>query len=420
MANNNLTLQKITNEALLVLENQLTMTKQVNRDYQDQFAQTGAKIGQTLNIRKPVRYQGRVGPNLNVEDSVETSIPLTVGTQRGVDIEFSDAEMALDIDNFSDRYIKPAVALLANQIDQDVCALFSRVANIGGVPGVTPNANSTILQAGRVLKDNAVTSTNDLRLVVSPAMEASMVGANLTLFNPSKNISGQFENGEIGRALGFNWFMDQNVGVQTFGPGGGTPVVNGAGQTGYSLVTSGWTPSTQVLNASDVVYLAGVNAVNTVGKQNLNYLKAFCLAANVVSDSSGNATLTFTEPIIPATGATIPAPFGTTPVTLGSAHQNVSAAPASGAAITLFAAGHTGIPSPQALAFHKDAFTLACVDLPMVGGVDKCARVSDKQLGLSIRMIRDYLPATDQRVTRLDILYGLTCIRPEWAYRIAG
>jgi len=45
MANNLLTISKITNEALMVLENELTFTSEVDRNYDDQFAVVGAKIG---------------------------------------------------------------------------------------------------------------------------------------------------------------------------------------------------------------------------------------------------------------------------------------------------------------------------------------------------------------------------------------
>lgn len=421
MANNLLTLQKITNESLMVAENQLTLTKQINRQYQNQFAQGGAKIGKVVNIRKPVRYQGRSGPNLNVEDSVETSVPLSIDYQEGVDIEFSDTDLALSIDEFRDRYLTPAISLLANKVDSLVAQLFRGVSNAVGVPGTTPATNMTYLNAGVQLKNNAVPMDGRLKAVVNPIAEATILNANLAQFNSQAKISQMFEKGLIGRGvLGFDWFMDQNIANQVYGPGGGTPTVSGANQSGNSIVTSGWTASTKVLNDGDIIMFAGSNAVNPVGKQDLGYLKPFAVKGDVTSDASGNATIVLYDPLIPASGAQITAPFGPSPVTLGSAHQNVTASPASGAAITLFAAGHTGVASPQNLVFHPDAFTLACVDMPMVGGTDKCARVSDDQLGLSIRMVRDYLPNTDQRVTRLDIMFGLACIRPEWACRVNG
>ena len=83
MANTLLTISKITNEALMVLENELTFTSEVNREYDDQFAVVGAKIGNTVNVRRPGRFIGTTGPALNVEDFNETSIPVVLTTDLG-------------------------------------------------------------------------------------------------------------------------------------------------------------------------------------------------------------------------------------------------------------------------------------------------------------------------------------------------
>ena len=61
MANTLLTISMITKESLRVLKNNLAFARGVNREYDDKFAIEGAKIGDTLNIRKPARYVGRSG-----------------------------------------------------------------------------------------------------------------------------------------------------------------------------------------------------------------------------------------------------------------------------------------------------------------------------------------------------------------------
>ena len=119
MANTLLTISKITNEALMVLENSLTFTSEVERSYDDQFAVVGAKIGNTLNVRKPGRFIGTTGPALNVEDFNETSVPVTLSTQFHVDTQFTTQDLALSLDMFSDRVLKPAIAAIANKIDRD-------------------------------------------------------------------------------------------------------------------------------------------------------------------------------------------------------------------------------------------------------------------------------------------------------------
>jgi hypothetical protein len=402
VANTLLTISMITREALRVLENNLVFTKNVRRDFDDAYGKAGAKIGTVLNIRKPPRYLGRTGQALSVEDATETSVPLTLTTQRGVDIQFTSQDLTLSIDDFADRFIKPAVAKVANFIDLDGLAQYVNVYNHVGTPGTDPNALLTYLQAGQKLDENAAPRDGDRALVISAAQQAVIVDALKGLFNDTTEIARQYEQGTMGRTIGFKWSMDQNVGVQTIGAEGGAGTVNGAGQTGASLVTHGWTASvTNLLNAGDIITLAGVYAVNPVSLQSTGSLKQFVVTAAVNSDGSGNATI----PISPA-------------ITTGTGFQNVTASPANGAAITVY--GAAGTASHQALAFHKEAFAMASADLLLPGGVDMAARVADKQLGLSLRMVRAYNINTDAFPCRLDVLYGWATLYPELACRVSG
>src|SRR4051812_18395394 len=109
----------ITNEALMVLENELTFASEVNRDYDPQFAVVGAKIGNVVNARRPARFVGTTGPALNVEDFNETYVPVTLTTQFHVDTQFTTQDLALSVDRFSDRVLKPAIAAIGNKIDRD-------------------------------------------------------------------------------------------------------------------------------------------------------------------------------------------------------------------------------------------------------------------------------------------------------------
>ena len=146
MANNLLTISKITNEALMVLENELTFTSEVDRNYDDQFAVVGAKIGNTVNVRRPGRFIGTTGPALNVEDFNETSVPVTLSTQFHVDTQFTTQDLALSLDMFSDRVLKPAVAAIANKIDRDgLVTAAANTANIVGVAGTPPTGLITYL-----------------------------------------------------------------------------------------------------------------------------------------------------------------------------------------------------------------------------------------------------------------------------------
>jgi hypothetical protein len=400
MANTLLTISMITREALRVLENNLTFTKTVNRQYDDRFGVEGAKIGTVLNVRKPPRYVGRTGTAISIEDATETQVAVTLDTQFGVDISFTSEDLALKIDDFSKRFISPAVATIANKIDHSGLALYKGIYNSVGTPGTTPNALLTYLQAGVKLDDNAAPMDGDRSVCITPMMQATIVDALKGLFQQSSAIASQYRRGQMGTAIGFDWYMDQNCNTHTVGPLGGTPLVNGASQTGASLITDGWTASAASrLKEGDVFTVAGVYSVNPQSRQSTGSLQQFVCTADKSSDGSGNLTATISPSI-----------------TVSGAFQTVTGSPADNAAITVIGAAST--VSPQGLLHHKDAFTLAMADLPLPQGTDMAARVSDSQLGMSIRMIRDYDITTDKFPCRLDVLFGWATLRPELACRI--
>jgi hypothetical protein len=398
-----LTISMITREALRVLENNLTFTKHVSRDYDEKFGVSGAKIGTVLNVRKPPKYIGRTGPNLAVEDSTESSVPVTLTTQFGVDISFTSQELGLSIDDFSKRFIAPAVATVANKLDYDGMGLYSTVPNVVGAAGTVPNTLLTYLMAGVALDDNMAPRDNQRSIVINPLMQATIVDSLKGLFQSSDKISDQYESGTMGVTAGFKWSMDQNTRVHTVGPLGGAPSVSGGGQVGSLLQVTGFTAAAAPrLKKGDMFTMATVNAVNGQNRQSLGYLRTFVVTADVSSDAAGAASIPIYPPIIPA-----PSPF-----------QTVTNSPPNATVLTII--GTANQTSPQGLAFHREAFTLACADLPLPGGVDMAARVSDKQLGLSIRMIRNYDINTDKWPCRLDILYGWAPLYPELACRIAS
>lgn len=396
----------ITRESLMVLENNLVAAKFVRRDYDDSYGKVGAKIGTVLNIRKPPRYVGRVGQALALEDATETSVPLALTTQRGVDIAFTSQDLELSIDDFSERFITPAVASAANAVDFDILGLYLQVYNEIGTPGTVPNALLTYLQAGQRLDEEAAPRDNDRALIISPAMQATIVDALKGLFQDAESIAEQYLRGTMGKTIGFKWSMDQNVRTQIVGAQGGAPVVNGAGQVGNVIATNGWSNNVNgALKAGDVITFAGVFAVNPQSKQSTGALRQFVVTADVNTSGAGAAN-------IPIAG-----PGGLGIITAGP-FQTVTASPANAAAITVQGAANTN--SPRGLAFHKNAFALASADLPLPGGVDMASRVASKALGMSMRLIRQYDINTDRYPCRLDILYGVAALYPELACRVAS
>jgi hypothetical protein len=414
VANTFLTNQVITYETLDVLENTDAAARIINREYSDQFTFGGAVLGQTLSIRKPARYIGRLGQAVNIEGVTETFVPLTLAYQRGIDVQVSSQDLQLRIDDYRNRILKPQIARLANLIDQDVCSLAQGLANFVGTPGTTPTALSTYLAAKTTLDNQACPKDGDRNMILNPAAENAAVDALKGLFQAADEIKQQYLEGKMGRTIGFDWSMDQNVYVHTVGTLAGTPTVNGANQSGSSIITAAWSSTT--LNAGDVVgfFSATVptNWVNPQSYQDTGQMATFVVTATT-TDSGGAMTI----PIAPA----IVGPASSTPQL-----QNVTNLPANGGAVYVFgtpAASFstiTGKSSPQNLAVHKDFGTLAMVDLPLPGGTDKAYRAASKKTGNSIRVIRDYVATTDQWIQRTDVLYGVAVLRQELGCRVGG
>lgn len=368
---------------------------------------SGAKIGLSLNIRKPPRYLGRVGQGLAVEDATETIVPLVLTTQRGVDISFTSQDLTLSIDDFSSRFLKPALANVANGIDFDGLNQYLNVSNEIGTPLTVPNTALTYLQVGGRLDDEAAPRDNERYLCLSPTMQLTIVNALTGFFNPQRKISAQYDKGIMSEdTLGFDWYMDQNVRTQTVGPLGGAPVINGANQTGSSIITNGWTAAAaKRLSRGDVITLPGSFAVNPQNKQSTGVLRQFVVTADVSSDGAGNATIPISGP--GGLGVVVSGPF-----------QTVTASPTNGGAVVIQGAANAS--SPRGLGFHKDAFAFACADLLLPNGVDFAKRASSKELGVSIRLIRAYDINTDRFPCRSDVLYGFATLYPELACRVAS
>ena len=412
MANNLLTISKITNEALMVLENELTFTSEVDRNYDDQFAVVGAKIGATVNVRKPGRFIGTTGPALNVEDFNETSVPVTLSTQFHVDTQFTTQDLALSLDMFSDRVLKPAVAAIANKIDRDGMTMAAlQTANIVGTAGTPPTGLITYLTAGAYLDSEGAPRDGRRSCVVEPFTSATIVDSLKGLFVPQEAIGEQYRKGLMGRdSGGMNWKLDQNVYNQTFGNFAGTATVNTTTASGF--LTSGWASSSTItlsltngvsLNAGDVFTIAGVYAVNPQNRQayGSNKLRNFVVKA-AAAGSGGTLAVTVSPAIITA-----------------GQFQNVSIPTTSSTAAVAFF-NSTGTVSPQNIIMHRNAFTLAVADLELPEGVHFAGRESDKEIGLSMRVVRQYTINNDSIPTRLDVLYGWAPLYPELACRVAA
>ena len=404
MANTLLTINLITREAVRLWKNSNAFLQNVDMQYDDSFAVSGAKIGNTLRIRLPNDYVVRTGPGLSVQDTAEQNTTLTLATQKGVDVAFTTQERTMSLDDYSRRILAPMVNNLAGAVAQDIMSgaeggICNFVANQDSGNNILSPVAGTYLLAKAALELNSAPKEKR-KIINNPVTEARVVTSLAGLFNPTGRISEQYDSGEMSRALSFEWFADQTVLVHTTGTlPQGSMTVNGAGQSGLNLTVNA---VAYTLAQGDIITISGVYKVNRITKQSTGQLEQFV----VTSPVAANAT---TIPIYPA----IVPPNGTAPVQ----YQTVTASPANGANVNPSNGLAASSVYRKNFAFAPEAVTLATADLETPDGVHAVARESFD--GVSMRMITDYFIGTDQLITRLDVLYGYLWIRPEWAVIVA-
>ena len=396
MANTNLTIDMITNEALMILHQKSNFLGTINRQYDDSYAKAGAKIGDTLRIRLPNQYVVRNGAALNTNDTTETSTSLQVATQTGVDVNFTSEELALDIDTFSDRILKPAMSVLASNIEADVMNVFKDVSNQASNVGAAFTF-AKVLEGSKILTDN-LTPYSQRCLNLATQDNVDMVTALSGLFNAQDKLSSNYKEGRIaGPFAGFDDIYENTLWPSfTTGSDDGTGdhLVNGGSQTGASVTHSSNGGGTFVIG--DIITFAGCNSVHPETKADTGNLKQFVVTA----DMSATATTVSISPSISTSGGA----------------QNCAASPTGGGAITKV--GGASAVHNISLGYCSDAFAFATADLVMPSGVDMAARkVMD---GISMRIVRDYDINNDRFPCRVDVLYGYKAIRPELACRYAN
>ena len=404
MANTLLTINLITREAVRLWKNSNAFLQNVDMQYDDSFAVSGAKIGNTLRIRLPNDYVVTTGPALSVQDTAEQNTTLTLATQKHVDVAFTTQERTMSLDDYSRRILAPAVNNLAGAVAYDIMSgaeggICNFVANQDSSNNVLSPIASTYLLAGANLDINSAPIENR-KVVNNPITEARVVATLSGLLNPAPEIGRQYVTGRMYDALGFIWMKDQTVITHTSGTMPQGPLtVNGANQTGLTLTVNS---ASYTLAVGDIITIAGVYKVNRITKQSTGQLEQFVVTAPL---AAGGTSLSIYPAIVP--------PSGTNPVQ----YQTVTASPASGAAINPTNGLAASSIYRKNFVFAPEAVTLATADLETPEGVHAVAR--EQFDGVSMRMITDYFIGTDQLITRLDVLYGYLWIRPEWAVVVA-
>jgi len=405
MANLNLTPDMITREALRVLHQKLNFVGSIVRDYDDSYAQTGAKIGNSLRVRLPIQYNTGTGATISTgtaADSIQSSTTLTVSNQRHVPMRFTSEEMTMDIDDFSNRHIKPAMAKLAAMIENDALSMVNSVAQ--SIAAGTKVEFLDVMNARAILQNSLAPDDNRTALMDIQG-NVDLVNDNKSLFNDQSEIGKGYRTGRMGTFGGFEFYENTLIPRHTTGAegGGSAYAVNGASQEktfsasdndptqGTLIVDTG----TKTIKAGDVFTIGDdVFDVHPETKVSTGVLKRF----TVLEDHAGGAGTLKIAPAIIASGP----------------HKNVSAVPDDNDALTFIGAASTAYN--QSLLYQKGFAAFATADLVLPKGVDMASRQSYD--GISMRLVRDYSVVKDQYLTRLDVLYGYKVLRPDLAVKI--
>lgn len=408
MANTIVTPSWVTFEVAKYFVNSLRGVGQFNRTYSDEFVQSGAKVGDTVKVRLPQQFTSEDGDALVLQNLLDETKNVVLNRRRHVGFGWSSAQATTDLDAIRTRYVQPAAETLANSYDrQSLADVYLSVYNAIGTLGTTPSAALTFMQAAAKIWDLAGPDEG-LVAVLDPYAQITLANATFSLFNTNGKGDTNYTKGQIANdQLGISrWYLDQNIPRFTSGAcaAASTPLVNGAGQTGSSIITDGWGAASAPVKG-DIITLGGVYSVNPLSKESTGRLQQFVLTATPTAGTS--LTLSISPSII-TTGAL----------------QNVTAAPADNAVLTYWsmAAGGTqaATVSPQNLVFHPEAFASVMADLVMPNGGATATRVNSKQINIAMRYVEQFQITTDQNLNRLDILFGAAAIQERMATRVVG
>jgi hypothetical protein len=401
MANSLLTIDMITRESLRVAHETCQFIATTDRQYDSSFANSGAKIGASLRVRKPNQYVRTQGTRvMDVQDQAESNGTITVATQDHVDMRFNSAELTLSIDDFSKRYIEPAVKVLVSGIESDYLAYATKATwNVAGAAGSAINSLS-VPGSARAKLNQGLAPKSDRALQLDSGTMSTLVAAFPAYFNPTNAIAEQYKEGLIARTSMADYYENERTYTHTVGS---DVTVNTAAN---AAVTDGGTNITMNstdgnIKAGDVFTVAGVYACHPETKRAFPALQQFVATA----DSTGAITVS-------------------PPTYLTGAKQNVCSAASAQLATTDFNSktmafvGTENASYVQPLMYHKEAFQFVTADLPLMDDAHKCARrVQD---GLSMRVWQASDIRNDELLMRIDILYGFAALRPEWACRLVG
>tara|TARA_R110002096_G_scaffold149991_4_gene311721 strand:+ start:5469 stop:6704 length:1236 start_codon:yes stop_codon:yes gene_type:complete len=408
MANVLLTISDITKEALAVFHEECQLIKSCTRKYEDRFNRTGAAVGSSVDIRKPVRYNVTDGANITgaVQSSEESVVTLSVNKRKVVGMDFSSEDLTLHIDDFSARFIRPAAARLAREVDLEI----AKEILINGQRVARATITNDVSFAD-CTATNAILAQQfadpDRRIYLDADNNASVVNANSGLFQSAELISEQYEKGVMQTSAGLKFVNSESIPLITFsGTITAADVVLLAVSGATSIALDGITGTATEIKKGQAFTIAGVSMIDPETLEAKPKAYTFIASADATI-TTGAATVLVANPIV-ANGAGI-----------NLSTVNVSALPATNAVVTFLEGAATAGDSAYVIqALAKDSVAFASVDLDLPGVSKMEGR--ENYDGVSMRILKVYDGQTDIGIYRLDLLFGVKVLRPEFVTSMIG
>ena len=402
MANSLLTIDMITNECLRLAHEKAAFIGTINRQFDDSFGSSDGKIGDTLRIRLPSQYTRRQGSRvMDVQDAEEQRTQLVVATQDGVDMRFNSRELKLDLQNFSKVHLEPAMATVVSGIESDVLASMTQATwNVQGTAGSPPTTLVAPGNARARLNQNLAPKDGNRAIQMDSVTMGGLVNGVAAYFNPQTDLSKQYREGFVARTAMADYYENERTWVMSNASSVSGMTMNNvtlANGTASIAIAGGTLPTTGA-----VFTLAGVYSCHPETKAAYSNLQQFVVLSGSTASSFNIA------PTIYLSGARKNVSTST--------GANITPADVANAALTFVGSASTSYQ--QNLMYHKDAFTFATAELPMMSDAISC--VVKTYDGISLRVWRASDIRNDEVLTRLDILYGSAAIRPQWACRITS
>lgn len=382
-------------DILRLLLNKLEVAEYFNRSWESDFEKDFAP-GSSITVKFPWRPGVIDGMGYAPQGISRISTTLNLDQWLQIPFEWDDYERAVKLERSEEQlrenYYEPCAAAMSQEIDSR-CANFARynTSAFTGVLGTDPTSVSTYYTARRIMKELACPPGKRCQLISSSMM--ATFGANITsIFQPPDEVSRMFKEGAIGKLAGFDFYESNSLYSHTAGTWASSNTVNGAGQSGTSILINATAGDT--FNQGDKISFGSVNRVNPMTKRTAGPLtaKTFTITQAYTALGTSADTIQILPPI-----------YGP-----GSQYQNVDALPLNSASMTLWpgTASPNGKSGTVGLALSRFAFGLVGAKLYVPKAVEEAGQATDPDTKISVRKVKAWDPVRSVEINRMDSLLG--------------